>query len=320
MGPVELAILKAQRAVEEMPADVRLTEAVDLLRRARVKVADFVNGVAMTTPSTPAWCEVVAAFEAMANESSGVASCCRSRNPDFGDGYMAAVDRYKARIRALTPVDAKVALDAMFMKAEERGRASERALYDGHIVEARAEGKAAGHAAGFREGVEALEAFAADWFDSKYPLRIALAPEFFRAASAHLRALAPMTPDEGKRNEPTMCGRAIGGGSCACFNGERCACSCHESISVTEGEGFARYRRTQFVEMRPYVVGETLSDCISISATDRTAGSPMHGDMIARNPANHEDQWLVAADYFAMNFRPMVCEDAPVPKEGEDAT
>jgi hypothetical protein len=27
--------------------------------------------------------------------------------------------------------------------------------------------------------------------------------------------------------------------------------------------------------------------------------------MIARNPANHEDRWLVAAEYFAANFEPV---------------
>ena len=30
------------------------------------------------------------------------------------------------------------------------------------------------------------------------------------------------------------------------------------------------------------------------------------GDMIARNPKNHDDQWLVAAAYFADNFEPLV--------------
>ena len=28
-------------------------------------------------------------------------------------------------------------------------------------------------------------------------------------------------------------------------------------------------------------------------------------DMIARNPKNHDDQWLVAAAYFADNFEPL---------------
>ena len=44
MHPTELAILAAQRAVEEMPADTRLTEASILLSQARDKVADFIDG------------------------------------------------------------------------------------------------------------------------------------------------------------------------------------------------------------------------------------------------------------------------------------
>lgn len=65
---------------------------------------------------------------------------------------------------------------------------------------------------------------------------------------------------------------------------------------------FRRYRRTQIAEMRPYMPGEKLSPRISISAADREAGSPKPGDMIARNPRNHDDQWLVAAQYFHDNF------------------
>lgn len=65
---------------------------------------------------------------------------------------------------------------------------------------------------------------------------------------------------------------------------------------------FKKYRRTQIAEMRPYEPGETLGERISISAPDRESGSPKPGDMIARNPANHDDQWLVAKDYFDANF------------------
>jgi len=57
--------------------------------------------------------------------------------------------------------------------------------------------------------------------------------------------------------------------------------------------------------MRPYADGEVLSERVSVSAPDREAGSPKTGDMIARNPKNHDDQWLVAAQYFADNFEPM---------------
>lgn len=64
---------------------------------------------------------------------------------------------------------------------------------------------------------------------------------------------------------------------------------------------FQQYRRTQIAEMRPYEEGEVLSD-VSISKPDLEAGSPKLGDMIARNPKNHADQWLVAAQYFQDNF------------------
>jgi hypothetical protein len=68
---------------------------------------------------------------------------------------------------------------------------------------------------------------------------------------------------------------------------------------------FTRYRRTQIAEMRPYRHGEVLHPNISVSTVDRANGSPKPGDMIARNPANHADQWLVAARYFADNFEPI---------------
>lgn len=42
--PAELAIYAAMQAVEALPADVRLTEAVVLLQTARERVADYVDG------------------------------------------------------------------------------------------------------------------------------------------------------------------------------------------------------------------------------------------------------------------------------------
>lgn len=60
---------------------------------------------------------------------------------------------------------------------------------------------------------------------------------------------------------------------------------------------FKQYRRKQIAELRPYVAGEVLSERVSVSAPDREAGSPKAGDMIARNPANHDDQWLVVIIY-----------------------
>ena len=78
-----------------------------------------------------------------------------------------------------------------------------------------------------------------------------------------------------------------------------------EAMSAKREDGFRRYRRKQIAELRPYVPGETLSGRVSISAADRERGSPKEGDMIARDPANHDDQWLVAKDYFEANFEPM---------------
>lgn len=82
-------------------------------------------------------------------------------------------------------------------------------------------------------------------------------------------------------------------------------------VTVPVEPEFTHYRRSQIAHLRPYVSGETLSDRVSISAADLEAGSPKPGDMIARNPANHDDQWLVAADYFAANFEPVSAAPAP---------
>lgn len=84
---------------------------------------------------------------------------------------------------------------------------------------------------------------------------------------------------------------------------------------------FKKYKRTQISEMRPVNEGD-ISDFtsigsiivppsyldrenpnkVSISDTDLSSGSPRIGDMIARNPKNHKDQWLVAKQYFEDNF------------------
>lgn len=62
-----------------------------------------------------------------------------------------------------------------------------------------------------------------------------------------------------------------------------------------------QYRRKGLSEMRPYLAGEDMSG-ISISDADKINGSPKEGDMIARNPKNHDDQWLVANKYFEDNL------------------
>lgn len=81
---------------------------------------------------------------------------------------------------------------------------------------------------------------------------------------------------------------------------------------------FKKYRRKQIAELRKVddndllqfvrkkkivVVDNKDSEVIvSISDVDLLNGSPREGDMIARNPKNHLDQWLVAEEYFNDNF------------------
>lgn len=87
-------------------------------------------------------------------------------------------------------------------------------------------------------------------------------------------------------------------------------------------KNFKNYRRTQISEMREVtesditdfhnvgaiIIPSDLGDVeiddtkVSISDTDLFNDSPKIGDMIARNPKNHFDQWLVAEQYFKDNF------------------
>ena len=69
-------------------------------------------------------------------------------------------------------------------------------------------------------------------------------------------------------------------------------------------QDFKQYRKKQLAEMRPYVEGEDVSQ-VSISPEDSAKGSPKVGDMIARNPTNHLDLWLVSATFVAENYVPV---------------
>lgn len=72
---------------------------------------------------------------------------------------------------------------------------------------------------------------------------------------------------------------------------------------------FKQYRRKSISEMRPYIHGEILPETVSVSEADKQNGSPKVGDMIARNPKNHADQWLVAKQYFEDNLEPIPATD-----------
>ena len=64
---------------------------------------------------------------------------------------------------------------------------------------------------------------------------------------------------------------------------------------------FKQYKRSAIAEMKCYQKGDDLMG-VSISDADKQNGSPKVGDMIARNPKNHNDKWLVAEQYFKDNF------------------
>jgi hypothetical protein len=51
-------------------------------------------------------------------------------------------------------------------------------------------------------------------------------------------------------------------------------------------------------QLRHYVPGEVLPLFVRIRRCDIANGSPKQGDMIARNPSDHRDQWLVPGEYF----------------------
>ena len=64
---------------------------------------------------------------------------------------------------------------------------------------------------------------------------------------------------------------------------------------------FKKYRRKSVSEMMEWKEGMDLTS-VSISNVDLENGSPKEGDMIARNPNNHDDKWLVAKQYFLDNL------------------
>jgi hypothetical protein len=75
---------------------------------------------------------------------------------------------------------------------------------------------------------------------------------------------------------------------------------------------YCKYIRTEYAEMSPVHKDDTVLtlECagVSVSKRDIANGSPKEGDMIARNPDNHDVRWLVAKDYFEANFAPKQVE------------
>ncbi len=68
---------------------------------------------------------------------------------------------------------------------------------------------------------------------------------------------------------------------------------------------FKQYRRKATALLRPVTkeeIDRKINPKISISQVDIDAGSPLAGDMIAQNPSNPNDMWLIAKRYFDDNF------------------
>jgi len=55
------------------------------------------------------------------------------------------------------------------------------------------------------------------------------------------------------------------------------------------------------LEIEPWKPGADMAH-VSVSPEDTKNGSPKPGDMIATNPDNADDRWLITAAYFAKNY------------------
>lgn len=69
---------------------------------------------------------------------------------------------------------------------------------------------------------------------------------------------------------------------------------------------FKKYKKIGITEMIEYdpdlTYPKEIMDNLAISLADKRNGSPKKGDMIARNPDNPGDYWLVAREYFEKNY------------------
>ena len=61
------------------------------------------------------------------------------------------------------------------------------------------------------------------------------------------------------------------------------------------------YRKKALQELNPWTA-ETDMKGVSVSDADKNNGSPMDGDMIATNPEDATDKWLVGSKFFQDNY------------------
>ena len=61
------------------------------------------------------------------------------------------------------------------------------------------------------------------------------------------------------------------------------------------------YRKKQLQQMEPWTTDVSMVG-VSISQSDLENGSPKQGDMIAVNPCDPTDRWLIAKKFFEDNY------------------
>ena len=64
---------------------------------------------------------------------------------------------------------------------------------------------------------------------------------------------------------------------------------------------FKHYRNSALTEMEEWS-SETDMEQVAISDEDLAAGSPKTGDMIARDPYDYSNMWLIAHAYFLEDY------------------
>ena len=63
----------------------------------------------------------------------------------------------------------------------------------------------------------------------------------------------------------------------------------------------AYFRKKQLQELIAWEQ-DMIMDFVSISEADKNNGSPKFGDMIAFNPKDKTDMWLIAEEFFSNNY------------------
>ena len=84
----------------------------------------------------------------------------------------------------------------------------------------------------------------------------------------------------------------------------------HHSKHPAMPSAWKRYRKTVEIEARPWIPAMDMRH-VRVLHTDRLAGSPKEGDMIARQPDDHEDRWLIRGEVFEATYQQAKQDGAP---------